>query len=132
MLFRSFGGSKPSTGFDCSGYITYVLIKSAKQKDIEMKLNVRCSTIYDSDEMRVTISSALSHYVNSRKKLGGYVDQSDIVYIVKSIDGVVSVDIDSIGLSFVGGPYVQELTCNPDEYFYLKNLILNISNTGIV
>lgn len=109
-----------------------VLVKAAKQKDIEVKLNVRCSAIYDSDEMRATISAALSHYVNSRKKLGGYVDQSDIVYIVKSIDGVVSVEIDSIGLSFVGSPYMQTLTCNPDEYFYLKNLILNISNTGII
>ena len=109
-----------------------VLIKSAKQRDIEIKLNVRCSAIYDSDDMRTVISSALSHYVNSRKKLGGYVDQSDIVYIVKGIDGVMSVDMDSIGLSFVGGPYVQELTCNPDEYFHLKNLILNISNTGII
>lgn len=109
-----------------------VLVKSAKQKDIEIKLNIYCSSIYDSDEMRTTISSALSHYVNSRKKLGGYIDQSDIVYIVKSIDGVVSVEIDSIGLSFVGGPYAQTLTCNPDEYFYLKNLILNISNTSIV
>lgn len=109
-----------------------VLIKAAKQKDIEIQLNVICSTSYNPDDMRTTISNALASYVNNRKKLGGYLDESDIVYIVKGIDGVLSVDIDLVKLSVVNEPDQDIIKCDPDEYFFLKNLILNVSNKGIV
>lgn len=105
-----------------------VLIKSAKQKDIEIKFSAVCSPSYNSQEMRLKISDALTYYVNSQKKLGDYVDQSDVVYIVKSIDGIISVNIDSIELSFVGYEESQTLKCKPDEFFYLKNLILTVTN----
>lgn len=109
-----------------------VLVKAAKRKDIEIQLSATCSSSYNSDEMRTTISNALSYYVNSRKKLGGYLDESDIVYIVKGIDGVLSVDIDLVKLSVVNEPEQDIIQCQPDEYFFLKNLILNVSNKGII
>lgn len=109
-----------------------VLIKSAKRKDIEISLHAICSPSYDPDEMRTTISNALSYHVNNNKKLGGYLDESDIVYIVKGIDGILSVDIDLVKLNLVNEPEQDMIKCEPDEYFFLKNLILNISNKGIV
>lgn len=109
-----------------------VLVKAAKRKEIEIQSDVICSPSYNPDEMRVTISNAIAYYVNSSKKLGGYVDESDIVYIIKSIDGVLSVDIDLVKLSVVNEPDQDIIKCNPDEYFFLKNLILNVSNKGII
>lgn len=106
-----------------------VLIKAAKQKDIEIKFSAVCSPSYNSQEMRTRISNALTFYVNSQKKLGAYLDQSDIVYIVKSIDGVISVNIDSVELSFIGIVESQIISCKPDEFFFLKNLIVSITNT---
>lgn len=114
-----------------------VLIKSAHQKNIEIKLDVICSKSYDSTEMFTTIGNALSYYINNNKNLGGYLDESDIVYIVKSIDGVLSVDIDTVELNYIHEQNEEvipskTIKCNPNQYFFLSNLVLNISNKGIV
>ena len=109
-----------------------VLIKSAVQKNVEIKLNVICSSSYDPSDIKKNISDSLSYYVNSEKKLGSYLDQSDIIYIVKSIDGVISVDIDTVGLSFSGQIDSQIIECKPNEFFHLQNLIISVSNTFTV
>jgi uncharacterized phage protein gp47/JayE len=121
------------TGLETKRVLTAdVLVKSAKQKDVEISLSAVCSASYDSDTMKSSISDALAYYVNTEKKLGGYLDKSDIVYIVKSIDGITSVDINSIELCFVNSTDAQTITCNPNEYFNLKNLILEVTNANTV
>lgn len=124
------------TGLETKRVMTAdVLVKSAKQRDVEIKLSVRCSASYDSTTVKQTINNALAYYVNSNKKLGGYLNESDIIYIVKSIDGIISVDVNSsgdnatLGLGFVQNPYAQTITCNPDEYFSLANSIITVTNT---
>lgn len=109
-----------------------VLVKAAKQKDIEIQINTYCSKTYDPITVKQRISDALAHYINNEKKLGDYVDKSDIVYIIKSIDGVTSIDIDSVKLSIIGMIPSQIISCNPNEFFNLKNLIINVSNALII
>lgn len=109
-----------------------VLIKAAKRRDVEIRLYVICSTSYDPEQVRLKVNDALTYYVNTQKKLGDYLDESDIVYIAKSIDGVISVDMDTISLGFVGVVNTQLISCKPDEYFYLKNLILSVTNTFVI
>ncbi len=108
-----------------------VLIKAAKEKDVEIALSIICSPSYDPDIIKGQVGDAITNYVNNEKKLGGYLDASDLVYIVKSIDGILSVNIDTTVLSFVGYEDCQTIRCNPDEYFNLKNLILEVTNKGM-
>jgi hypothetical protein len=118
------------TGLETKRVMTAdVLVKTAKQRDVEIKLSVICSKSYDSTTVKQDISNSLAYYVNNTKKLGGYLDKSDIIYIVKGIDGVISVDINTVGLGFVESIYNQTINCKPDEYFFLKNLILTVTNT---
>jgi phage-related baseplate assembly protein len=121
------------TGLEVKRVLTAdVLVKTAKQKDVEIILSAICSPSYDSDNMKGLISDALSYYVNTQKKLGGYLDKSDIVHIVKSIDGIISVDLSSIELCFVNNSDTQTIQCNPNEYFFLKNLILEVTNSNTI
>lgn len=109
-----------------------VLIKSTIKKDVEIALNAKCSTVYNPINIKQDINNALADYVNNRKKIGDYLDESDIVYIAKSIDGVISVDIDSVKMNLINFPQSAIIKCNPNEYFNLKNTLINVSNTPLI
>ena len=108
-----------------------VLIKAAKTRDIEIKLDVKCEASTDPQVLYKNISDSLSLYVN-QKPLGGNVDESDIIYLVKGLDGVKTISMDTIGLGTIGSKYSQTVKCEPDEYLYLKNLILNVVNENLI
>lgn len=104
-----------------------VLIKMGIEKPLEIQINGTYSDSYDMIQLKTLISNALSEFINNRKHLGSFIDKSDIVQIVKEIDGIITVKLEDVFMNVINYPDEDTIICNPNQYFTLKNLIINLS-----
>ena len=105
-----------------------VLIKAAQNIDVNLYLNTKISKYYSIKDIESTINDAISTYINGKIKLGSNIDISDIVYIVKGIDGIKTIDMSSIGFSSGDSKeLVQNVECKSKQYINLKQIIMNTS-----
>ena len=105
-----------------------VLIKAAQNIDVNLYLNTKISKYYSIKDIESTINDAISTYINGKIKLGSNIDISDIVYIVKGIDGIKTIDMTSIGFSSGDSKeLVQNVDCKSNQYINLKQIIMNTS-----
>ena len=66
------------------------------------------------------------------KRLGGRIEDSEIVTIIRSLSGVDHVDIENVTLCKVGGADVNEIILDDNEYFNLYTLSLNVTSGSTV
>lgn len=109
-----------------------ILIRQAKKVDIQIIVNLNIESTYDSTTIKNTIATALSTYINSMKRLGGRIEDSEIVTIIRSLSGVDHVDIENVTLCKVGGADVNEIILDDNEYFNLYTLSLNVTSGSTV
>lgn len=105
-----------------------VLIKAAQNIDVKLYLNTKISKYYNIKDIESTINNAVSTYINGKIRLGSSVDISDIVYIVKGIDGIKTIDMTSLGFSSGNSTeLVQIVNCKSNQYINLEEIVMNTS-----
>lgn len=110
-----------------------VLVKQAVEVPIEIILDVVMFNTTTPENVRNIIATDLSTYISDTFSLGGTIDRSDIVDLVKGCQYVDRVDLNTLQLSRKGSTSEDIITINDNEYFTLSNLVLNltINNTII-
>lgn len=109
-----------------------VLLKQAIEVPIEIIVTVLCYNTATIARIKRLISTVLSTYINSTKTLGGNFDKSDIVHLVKQVNFVDEVDLDTLQISIKGYAPQKKIAIADNEYFNLDNLIINASyNTSV-
>lgn len=106
-----------------------VMIKKARKVDFKISAKVRLMKNYSEKQVIDNIKYSIYNYVNNMQKLGAEIDQSDIVYLIKSIDGVNGVDthkgLDRFCIKKIGDSDFSENKSSfellPYEYFEISN-----------
>lgn len=111
-----------------------VLVKSATEVPIEIIADINIYNTTTIANAKSIIASDISVYIRSNYRIGGELDRSDIVNVIKQCQHVNRVDIDTIKLSRKGQATVDIITLANNEYFTLsaENLILNITIDNVV
>ncbi|MNM94329.1 Baseplate J-like protein [compost metagenome] len=107
-----------------------VLLKQAREVSIEIKVDVVPYSEVSSTDVKTSVINKITSYINNVKQLGGTVNRSDIVSVVRTTPGVKSVDIENIYISRANGIPEKELTAEGYEYFELSSVIVNMLNSG--
>lgn len=103
-----------------------VLIKKAKAIPIEINLDVQILSIYNISEIKSNIINEITKFINNIKKIGGRFDESDIIALVKNIDGVDLVDLGTVSIKKIGYDPEKIIEAKQNEYFELGLLNLNV------
>jgi uncharacterized phage protein gp47/JayE len=110
-----------------------VLIKQAKELEIEIIIHVNCYPSYDPINIKSQIITDITSYIHDSLKLGGKIDKSDIIAIAKQIEGVDSVDTNNIQLNEVGTSDQNKIKAKDNEYLKIKNIQVEVnSNEKII
>lgn len=104
-----------------------VLVKQAVEVPIEIIVDVDMYNTTTPENVRNIISTDISTYIASTFTLGGTLDRSDIVALIKSCRYIDRVDLDTMQLSRKGRASEDHITIADNEYFTLSNLVLNIT-----
>ena len=109
-----------------------ILIRQAKEVPIQIVINCNCDYTEDSTLVRKNISTAISTYINSMKRMGDIVEDSELVAMARTSAGVNHVDINNVQLSKVGKNDVDMIQLKENEYFTINSLIINVSTASQV
>jgi uncharacterized phage protein gp47/JayE len=107
-----------------------VLIREAEKVGIEIKIEVAPYDGFDVNVIRDNITTRVTDFINNLKKLGGEVDRSDIVYIVRGTSGVEAVSLDNITLSITNGQPEKKIILTDRQYMELTKLAITFANVG--
>ena len=103
-----------------------VLIKSAQPIDTVLYLNTKCEPLCNLTQLESNVNSAIYNFINSNIRLGSTLDVTDILYLLKNIDGIVTVDINSIGFTTNSDKeLVHYVRCNANQYVNLVKIVMN-------
>ena len=115
------------TGIDTVRILTAdVLIKEATELPVEVIINATCFYNYDPSVVKNDIITKVSDHINNVKKMGGTFDLSDIISVAHSVDGIDSIDTDTIKIAHLGYAAVKTLSAQPNEYFNVRNIIVEV------
>lgn len=103
-----------------------VLMKQAQKVPIEIVIEVLCYSEYDPSIIKTKVTNTLTNYINNLKTMGVGFDRSDIVTVVRQVEGVDAVNIDTIQISIKGGSPQKRIIAASNEYLMLENFILTV------
>ena len=75
-----------------------VLIRTAEEVKINTIIDIKISKLYNLYDMKDNIKNSFNSYINGKLKMGSSIDITDIIHIVKLIDGVKTINIDATKL----------------------------------
>ena len=102
------------------------MIKSAQPIDTVLYLNTKCEPLCNLTQLESNVNSAIYNFINSNIRLGSTLDVTDILYLLKNIDGIVTVDINSIGFTTNSDKeLVHYVRCNANQYVNLVKIVMN-------
>ena len=111
-----------------------VLVKAATEVPIEILADIVIYNTTTIANAKSIITSDISVFIQSNYRIGGEIDRSDIVKVIKQCTHVNRVDVDTITLMRKGQSPVDIITLSNNEYFTLaaENLILNVTIENVV
>ena len=110
-----------------------ILIRQATSVPIQIMMTVLCDSTVTSTSVKNTIATKLTTFVNSLKRMGGSIEESELAAIARQTDGVTFVDLDSVSLSRKNSLTVPKIQLEENEYFTLDNIEVTVnSETSIV
>ncbi|MNY26314.1 Baseplate J-like protein [compost metagenome] len=109
-----------------------VLIKGAKRIPIEVKLEVVPNVGYTDEAIRKAVINQISTFINDQTPMGGEVDRSDIVYVVKSLEGINSVNTEKVLISVEDAAPIQQIGLSQQEYMELVNIYVKVLPAGTI
>ena len=109
-----------------------ILLRQAKKVDLQITINCNCDITANSEIVKASIKTAISTYVNSFIRMGGLIEDSQLVTIVRQLSGVNHVDINNVELCKKGKDDVDQIQLKQNEYFNLENLIVNVTTGGSI
>ena len=121
------------TGIDTVRCLTAdVLIKEATELPVEVIINATCYSNYNPTTIKNNIITSVSDYINNIKKMGGTFDLSDIISTSHAVEGVDSVDTDTVSIAHQGYSPTKTLTAQPNEYFNVRNILVEVLSSNVI
>ena len=103
-----------------------VLIKSAQPMDIKLYLNTKCDSNYNILQIENNIRTYINEYIDTNIKMGSTIDITNIILAIKSVPGIITFDINSIGFTTGSSKeLVQFVKCKPNQYINLSDIVMN-------
>ena len=116
------------TGVDDQRCLTAdVLVKQAIEIPLEIVADIVIYNNTTKAYMKRKIASDINTFIATNKTLGGDIDATDLVAIMKSSDYVDSVDLTTLKMSIKGQAPQSKITITDNQYFTLSSLVLNIT-----
>lgn len=106
-----------------------ILIRSADEIKVGVLLNFSISNLYNKDKIRSIVESSINTYIDGRLKMGSSIDITDIIYLLKMIDGVKKIDLNNIGFYTDSNQdkLYNTISCNQKQYIVFDELTTKIS-----
>ena len=103
-----------------------VLIKSAQPIDIVLYLNTKCNPSCNLIQLESNVSSIIHNFINSNMRLGSTLDITDILFLLKNINEIITIDINSVGFTTGSNKeLVHYVKCNANQYINLVKIVMN-------
>ena len=103
-----------------------VLIKSAQPIDIVLCLNTKCNPSCNLIQLESNVSSIIHNFINSNMRLGSTLDITDILFLLKNINEIITIDINSVGFTTGSNKeLVHYVKCNANQYINLVKIVMN-------
>lgn len=109
-----------------------ILVRQAQEVKLQIIINCTCDYTEDTTIVRKNIMTAISTYVNSMKRMGSLVEDSELVTIARTSAGVNHVDINNVTLCRKGRQDVDMIQLQANEYFLIDSLVVNVSTGNTV
>lgn len=109
-----------------------VLIKQAVEIPIEIIADVVIYNTITKSYIKRKIATDINNYIATTDTLGGDLDRSDIVALIKNSEYVDSVNLDTLQISIKGQAPQDKIIINDNQYFVLHSLVLNVTYTDVV
>lgn len=109
-----------------------ILLRQAKKVDLQITINCNCDITADSELVKDNIKTAISTYINSFIRMGGLIEDSQLVTIARQLSGVNHVDINNVELCIKGKNDVDQIQLKKNEYFNIDNLIINVTTGNTI
>lgn len=103
-----------------------VLIKQAVEVPIEIVADVVIYNTITKSYIKKWIATQINNYIANNNTLGGDLDRSDLVKLIKDSVYVDSVDLDTLQLSIKGQAIQNKIELADNQYFMLHSLVLNV------
>ena len=107
-----------------------VLIRTAEEVKINTIIDIKISKLYNLYDMKDNIKNSFNSYINGKLKMGSSIDITDIIHIVKLIDGVKTINIDDNKIGFIvnNSTELQKIvTCTKYQYLTFDDSGINVS-----
>ena len=99
-----------------------ILLRQAYEVPLQILMEVHCDERYNSTTLKSTINTIISTFVNSLKSMGSSIEDSEIVTLARTVQGVTHVDLESVKISRKGKAAESIIKLASNEYFTLDNL----------
>lgn len=99
-----------------------ILLRQAYEVPLQILMEVHCDERYNSNTLKSTINTIISTFVNSLKSMGSSIEDSEIVTLARTVQGVTHVDLDSVKISRKGKAAESIIKLASNEYLSLDNL----------
>ena len=109
-----------------------ILVRQAREVPLQISMDVNCELTADSVIVRNNIETLISTYVNSFIPMGGSLEDSQLVTMARSLEGVEHVDIDNVQLCKRGGSDVSAIKLQKNEYFLISDLSIRVTSGKVV
>ena len=109
-----------------------ILVRQAQEVKLQIIINCTCDYTEDTTIVRKNIMTAISTYVNSMKRMGSLVEDSELVTIARTSAGVNHVDINNVTLCRKGRQDVDMIQLQANEYFLIDSLVVNVTTGNTV
>ena len=107
-----------------------ILLRQARAVELQIIINCTCDITEDTTIVRANINTAISTYINSVKRMGDVVEDSELVAIARTSSGINHVDINTVTLCKKGKSDVDMIQLEDNEYFIIDSLIINVSTSN--
>ena len=106
------------------------MIRTAEEVKINTVIDIKISKLYNLYDMKDNIKNSFNSYINGKLKMGSSIDITDIIHIVKLIDGVKTINIDDNKIGFIvnNSTELQKIvTCTKYQYLTFDDSGINVS-----